>query len=118
MSHILPSPMPSPDELRIGGFRITPEGLKMNGPLPPTAKETSDYLARERAELLARVASLEADKARLDRLEREIEQGRGSIELGITENGNIGMWRNDSDKTAACGDTLRAAIDAAREATK
>lgn len=56
-------------EDRIGGFRITPEGLKMNGPLPPTKDETAAYLAHERADLLSQLTAANAalEEARLAR---------------------------------------------------
>ncbi len=47
------APTEGPDEQRIGGFRITPQGFKMNEPLPPTAEETAAYRAEEAADIAA-----------------------------------------------------------------
>jgi hypothetical protein len=42
------------------------------------------------------------------------------LELGITEDGNVGIWiqRRDKDYAAGSGGDLRAAIDAALNSTK
>ena len=40
-----------------------------------------------------------------------VEEGMGAIELGITENGDIGLWRNDSDMAWGTGDTVEEAIE-------
>ncbi len=56
------TPRTGPEEMPIGGWRITPEGLKMNGVLPPTKQETNDYLAHERADLVAQVALLTSER--------------------------------------------------------
>ncbi len=60
-------PQCSQGEDRIGGFRITPEGLKMNEPLPPTANETKAYLQHERTDLVAQLTSQGEEIARLTR---------------------------------------------------
>ena len=101
-------------ELEVDNNQLRSEVERMKEALVSEAG-TRQELNRRIIELRTRITELEADKARLDWLDGMIEQGRGSVELGITENGNIGLWRNNSDKTTACGDSLRAAIDAAKE---
>lgn len=53
---------------------------------------------------------------RLFWLEGIIERGRGTVELGITEDGNVGIWLRGADKSSGSGVDLCQAIDSAMAA--
>lgn len=71
-------------------------------------------LARAYAELAREVATLRADKERLDWLESEPPQ-LGNIEpAGAFPDGKWTIWRGDGEYGSFRGDTLRSALDSAR----
>lgn len=39
-----------------------------------------------------------------------VYSGRGAITIGLTENGNIGVWFGDEELTAGTGDNVRQAL--------
>jgi hypothetical protein len=43
-------------------------------------------------------------------LQERVEEGRGAIELAMTEEGNLGLFRNDSEMAWAIGSSMRSAV--------
>ncbi len=39
-----------------------------------------------------------------------VNSGRGAITIGLTENGNIGVWLGDAEMTEGTGDNVRLAL--------
>lgn len=58
-----------------------------------------------------------AHRGRLAWIDAQVQQGRGDISFGITENGNVGVFIGNEPLSRGTGDTVEEAIDAATSST-
>lgn len=49
-------------------------------------------------------------RERLARLDALVAEGRGLVSFGVTENGDVGLFRGDDDEGLAYGDTVEDAL--------